>query len=94
MVDFKELLRKYIDLVKSEEGISFLPVSSYFREDFTKEELEALVELNGPVPVYNPDAVLTRTPEYSEGLRKLLSRELHATKYETYEDFSKDDPRS
>lgn len=94
MVDYQELLRKYIDLVKSEEGISFLPVSSYFREDFTKEELEALVELNGTVPVYNPDAVLVRSPEYLEELKDLLLKEMKAVKYQKYEDCEECNPRS
>ena len=58
MVDYKELLKKYIEFVGSEEGISFIPHGIGERgsvygtwvniiDPFTREEIEALWECEG-----------------------------------------------
>ena len=58
MVDYKELLKKYIEHVSSEEGVSFIPHDIGLRgsrygtwvhtiDPFTVEEIEALWDAEG-----------------------------------------------
>lgn len=75
MLDYKELLRKYIDHVSTEEGTDFLHDGPNYDLTFTDEEWKELQDLSGrPWPISTEP--LVRSSEYSKQMKDTLINEL------------------
>lgn len=85
MIDYKALLEKYMNLVCTEEGTTFVSrARSYWKEDFTEEELTELERMNGPEVVSKEP--LIRPENWSIAMKQDLLKSLETlkAKYETH----------
>lgn len=75
MIDYKELLRKYIDHVSTEEGTTFINKHMIEWGEFSEEEFLELETLKGG-PTLTSYEPLMRSPEWRAGVKELLSTHL------------------
>lgn len=77
MVDYKELLRKYLFKVGCEEGITFAP--NMYDNMFTAEEVLAFKELEDLMfPPTEVREEFKRSVEYTNKMQKLMREDLNS----------------
>lgn len=74
MIDYKELLRKYINHVGTEEGWTFMPYSG---DGFSEEEVQELNDLDVKAEI-NPEtpAIACRSTDYENKIKAILLEDL------------------